>query len=175
MASITVNPSQSFPEGTVVGVYARAANPGGAPVGAQVTSATVTAGALAFTGLVLNTLYTAYALVGSQHRYVDFAVREADVATRRQVQAGITLVEVSVDLPSVNANATADVNVAVPAGTCTAGDLVVGAFLPALNHGLFVQGAGCVATDSIRLRVSNVTAGALDAAAVSVTFAILKV
>ena len=122
MASITVNPSQSFPEGTVVGVYARAAkNPGGAPVGAQVTSATVTAGALAFTGLVLNTLYTAYALVSSQHRYVDFAVREADVATRRQVQAGITLVEVSVDLPSVNANATADVNVAVPAGTCTAG------------------------------------------------------
>ena len=175
MASITVNPSQSFPEGTVVGVYARAAkNPGGAPVGAQVTSATVTAGALAFTGLVLNTLYTAYALV-TRSWYVDFAVREADVATRRQVQAGITLVEVSVDLPSVNASDAADVNVAVPAGTCTAGDLVVGAFLPALNHGLFVQGAGCVATDSIRLRVSNVTAGALDAAAVSVTFAILKV
>ena len=174
MASITVNPSQSFPEGTVVGVYARAAkNPGGAPVGAQVTSATVTAGALAFTGLVLNTLYTAYALVSSQHRYVDFAVREADVATRRQVQAGITLVEVSVDLPSVKRDGGRQRGGA--GGDVHGGDLVVGAFLPALNHGLFVQGAGCVATDSIRLRVSNVTAGALDAAAVSVTFAILKV
>lgn len=176
MAGITLTASQQFPEATVVNVFPRAAkNPGGAPVGASIANATVTAGVLAFTGLVLNTAYTAYALVSSQHRYVDFTIRESDVATKRQVQAGITLVEVTVDLPSIGANAAVDHNVAVPAGTCKAGDIVLGVFHPTLNAGVHIQGAGVVATDSIRIRAQNTTAGALDPASVQMTLAIIKV
>jgi hypothetical protein len=177
MAGATISPSQKFPESTSVAVYPIAAKmPGRAPAGSSITSASVTAGLLTFTGLVLNTKYTAYALVSGEHRYVDFAVAQSDVAAKRaQGEVGIRLVEVTVDLPSIGANAVADVNVPVPAGTCKPGDLIVGGFLPALNAGLHIQGVGCVTADSLRIRAQNTTAGALDAAAVSVTFAIIKV
>lgn len=176
MASFSLTASQTFPEGTSVSVYPREARQpgGGAPSGAAVTSATVTSGVATFTGLTLGKAYTAYALVSSEHRYQDFQVSKADVAVKRETASGVLVVEATVDLPSINANTTTDVNVALPSGTCKAGDLVDGVFLPALNHGLIVQGAGVVTADSIRLRVSNVTAGALDAAAVSVTFAIIR-
>jgi hypothetical protein len=176
MAAFNLSASQSFPDGTTVNVFPRSAkNPGGAPVGSSVTSAVVAAGVAAFTGLTLGTPYTAYALVSSQHRYMDFAPAVSDASVKRQVLAGITLVEVTVDLPSMLTLTANDVNVAVPAGTCKAGDLVLLPFLPSLNAGIVVQGAGCVATDSIRLRVLNTTAGTVDPAAVSVTFAIIKV
>lgn len=175
MASFTLTASQTFPEGTTVNVYPREAKIlGGAPSGASVTNAAISSGAATFVGLTLGKPYTAYALVSSEHRYQDISVSKADIAAKRELVTGVLLVEATVDLPSVNANATSDVNVALPAGTCKAGDLVDGVFLPALNHGLIIQGAGIVTADSLRLRVSNVTAGALDAAAVSCTFAIIR-
>lgn len=176
MASVTLNPSQLFPEGTSVGVYPRAAKrPGGAPSGAAITSATVTSGQLAFTGLVLNTAYTAYANVASQDRYMDFSTSQSDVSLKRATITGTTVVEATVDLPSIGTLAAADVNVTLPQGSCKPGDLIVGVFLPALNAGLHIQGAGCVVADQVRIRAQNTTAGSLDAAAVQVTFGIIRV
>jgi hypothetical protein len=176
MASITLNPSQQFPEGTSVGAYPRSAKrAGGAPSGAAITSATVTGGQLVFTGLVLNTSYTAYANVGGVDRYMDFATAQSDISAKRANITGTVVVEATVDLPSIATLSAADVNVTLPAGTCKPGDLIVGVFLPALNAGLHIQGAGVVVADQVRLRAQNTTAGALDAAAVQVTFGIIRV
>lgn len=177
--------SKKFPVSTSVAAYERRAKnaQGGAPVGAAIGSAAVAADntwTLTNAGIVLGGLYTAYALVGSEHRYMDFALSKSDVSLRREPPAGpygvgLSVLEVTVDLPSIGANAAADVNVALPAGSAKIGDIVAGVFLPALNAGLHVQGAGIVATDSLRVRAQNTTAGALDAAAATMNIAIIRV
>lgn len=76
MATITVNKrSDLFPVGTSCGVWPAAAQKdGAAPAGpAAIASATVdSAGTLTVTnaGIVDQTPYVAYALVGGQHRYL---------------------------------------------------------------------------------------------------------
>lgn len=77
MADFTIS-SEKFPSGTVT-VYP-ASNwpehqrpPSGAPVGSSATSASVSGGSAAFTGLTADTRYYAYQLVGSEHRYVSFS------------------------------------------------------------------------------------------------------
>lgn len=81
MAAFTIsNAPPRFPEGTSVSVYAyppgtrvdETVAPAANNLGSSVTSATVTSGALAFTGLADNTRYLAYAQVSGVHRYVAF-------------------------------------------------------------------------------------------------------
>lgn len=176
MASYTLSSSQQLPDGTSVSVYPRSArSPQGlAPTGTAVTSGSMSGGSVTFTGLTLGTPYTAYALVSSEHRYVDFTLSKADIAAKREVQSGVVVMEATIDLASIGANTTTDVNVALPSGSAKAGDIATAVFFPALNNGLVIQGAGIVAADNLRLRVSNLTAGALDAASASVTFVIIK-
>ena len=73
MARITLNRSDLFPVSTVVGIYdAPIPANGGAPGAAAVTTGTVdAAGLLTIDNTSLASLkgYTAYALVGSEHRY----------------------------------------------------------------------------------------------------------
>ncbi|RJQ12075.1 MAG: right-handed parallel beta-helix repeat-containing protein [Dehalococcoidia bacterium] len=64
-----------FPPGTSVGAYALDPNghPSGAPgISATDTATVTTAGGLSFAGLAPNRVYWAYALIGSDHRYVKF-------------------------------------------------------------------------------------------------------
>src|SRR4051794_16082555 len=73
MPTVTVSRSDLWPVGTTVGIYAGGAhNPGGAPLGAAITTGTVdAAGALSVTnaGLLSLTRYTAAAQIGSEWRY----------------------------------------------------------------------------------------------------------
>jgi hypothetical protein len=85
MAGITLPASSvhdRFPVGTVVNVYPRAARvvSDAPPVGAAITSATVGASSLAFTGLTNDTPYTAYALVNGKHVYVGFRIPNGSAA-----------------------------------------------------------------------------------------------
>ncbi len=79
MPTFTLEPA-AFPEGASVDAYPVSnwpngiVNPDAAPVGTEDATATVTAGDLEFTGLTDDTEYVAYALVGGQHRYVQFSV-----------------------------------------------------------------------------------------------------
>lgn len=171
--------SDRFPEGTSVAVYAaNNKRDGAAPAGSSVTSGSISGGAVTFTGLQSDTPYVAYASVSGEHRYVGFRTSNRSggaAAVPKTAQAPVITVDATVDLPSVGANTTSNVDVALPAGTCKAGDIVLGVNgFPALNHGLLIQQANIITDDSVRLRVSNVTAGALDAASVQASFAIAR-
>lgn len=83
MADAVLNPSGGlFPAGTIVSAY----DPwqkmlGRAPSGSPVATALVSdQGTLTFTGLQEDTAYTAYALVGTIHRYIDFRTDAPTVA-----------------------------------------------------------------------------------------------
>ncbi len=73
IVGFTLTAAQRYPAGTTVSVYPRlqrAAN--GPPSGAAVTSAVATATSVTFTVLTGGVKYVAYALVGGEHRYVEF-------------------------------------------------------------------------------------------------------
>ncbi len=93
------------------------------------------------------------------------------VNTGAQVNSS-QLVTISVDLPNILAATTVDVAVATPAGTMDAGDRAQFVGAPALNHGLVVQGCHTPGADTFMLRVSNETAGAIDAAPILFDFVV---
>jgi hypothetical protein len=69
----------------------------------------------------------------------------------------------TVDLPLITANTTVNIDVASPAGAVLAGDIVQFTGADNLNHGIMVQGVMVApATDTIRIRVSNVTSNDID-------------
>lgn len=70
---------------------------------------------------------------------------------------------VAVDPPSILANTTTNVDVVVGAGV-KAGDFIDAQPPDALEHGLLCQGATAPVDGTIRLRISNFTAGAIDGA-----------
>ena len=80
---------------------------------------------------------------------------------------------VSVDLPSINANATADVAITVT-GIGTSDRLVEVIPAAALDHGLVVQRIWVSGANTVTARISNLTAGAIDAAAANWTFVTKK-
>jgi hypothetical protein len=75
MATVTLNRSDLFPVGTLVGIYPGNSRPqakDGPPTSAVIASGTVdAAGALSVTnaGILSYTTYQAYANVGGEHRY----------------------------------------------------------------------------------------------------------
>lgn len=70
-----------------------------------------------------------------------------------------------VDLPSINAGAAANVDVALPASEGVVAGVLVDVYPPAsLAYGLIVQGATVLSTNNIRIRVLNITGGAIDEA-----------
>lgn len=79
---------------------------------------------------------------------------------------------VSVNLPSVGAGASEDVAVAI--SNIDANDIVALVEAPTLNAGLAVQSVDATAT-GVTIRVTNATAGALDAAAMTMVFLVVRV
>lgn len=73
MAAVTCTRSDLFPNGTVIKAYNRVAahfGQQGAPSGAAVAEATMTAGTCEFTGLLAGLEYTLYAEVGGKDAYL---------------------------------------------------------------------------------------------------------
>jgi hypothetical protein len=88
---------------------------------------------------------------------------------------GFKIGEVNVDLPNILANTTVDVGaIALPAGTAAVGDLASVVPPAALNHGIVVQSARIAVADQLTIRVSNLTAGAIDPAAGIFTYEIVN-
>jgi hypothetical protein len=84
-------------------------------------------------------------------------------------------VDIAIDLASIAANTTTDTTVSVsPAGLVLAGDVVWFMGCAVLDNGLIVQGVHTVAANSFKLRVSNVSAGAIDAASHTFSFVVQK-
>ncbi len=80
---------------------------------------------------------------------------------------------VSVDLPSIAAGATSDVAVTVTG--ITTNDNLVSLVTPGnLTHGLVIQEARITAANTITLRVSNLSAAAIDELAKNYTFVVQK-
>lgn len=78
---------------------------------------------------------------------------------------GYKVGEVNINPPNILANTTVDVAaIAVPAGTCKAGDVVTMVPPATLEHGLICQSARCAVDDQITVRLSNVTAAPIDGA-----------
>jgi hypothetical protein len=181
VASITLSGGsiqQSFPVGTSVGAYPRAAKKGGGPpVGSAIVAQAVAADStlpFSHAGLVLGGLYTAYALVGSQHRYVDFSIAQSDIAAKREAQTGIKIVEAAVDLISLATTVQGNTDVTLPAGSCKVGDgvqIVSGddAILPYV-----IQAVKVIAADTVRIRGYNPHASTQNPAAANYLFAIFK-
>lgn len=83
--------------------------------------------------------------------------------------------ELSIDLPSIAANTTIAQDVATAAGLVLANDRILLHGMDALEHGLVVQGLPLApATDTIRLRVSNLTAAPIDAASHVFYFTVIR-
>src|SRR5690349_9268746 len=98
MASFTLTDVGRFPSGTSVGVYlAEARKDGQAPAGSVVTSGTMGASSVTFSGLADYREYVAYALVGGAHRYSGFRAQPDD---ERQygVQGRLDALESGLDL-----------------------------------------------------------------------------
>lgn len=77
----------------------------------------------------------------------------------------------TVDLASIDANTTTNTDVTV-AGLASS-DYVVYSGAPALENGLVVQGVSVPATNTLRVRVSNVTAAPIDSASQSFFFVLM--
>jgi len=94
------------------------------------------------------------------------------VATEvRTDYGGVFRISSTQDIASQNANATADNALTVPGVLLT--DDVLSVVSPAtLNNGLVVQSARVTAADQITVRMSNLTAGALDPASGTYIFVI---
>ncbi len=102
--------------------------------------------------------------------------RDIQIGTGSSPLKRIHTVNIGVDLPSIAANTTIVHNVTTPAGTVLAGDRVIHVGIEALSHGLVIQGTPLVgATDVIAIRVSNLTAAAIDSPSFIFYFTILRV
>lgn len=102
-----------------------------------------------------GTLETADPTTATGARIIREAIRSAEGKIRAFSH--------TIDLPSIGANATQEITVVLDAGTCNEGDYIDFIGAESLTHGLFVQ--GCLpahADDTFKMRVSNVTAGAID-------------
>lgn len=103
----------------------------------------------------------------------------ADVATARAnlVVNRVTEVVVTVDLPSIAANTTVTVDIALPAGSLLVGDQAFGWRNAApLPHGLHLaQLVGRAGDDTLRTRWANLTAAAIDLASTTFVFFIRRV
>ncbi len=75
MATVTLSSHDRFPNGTTVYAYPASAQPpsSGPPTGSFISSAVVVSGSVTLGSLIDNTLYVAYALVASEHRYAQFS------------------------------------------------------------------------------------------------------
>ena len=84
-----------------------------------------------------------------------------------------TLTNAAVDLAEIAGGATVDVDVTVTGVATT--DKIVGLIPPvALEHGIAIQGARVKAANTVTVRVSNLTAGAINPAAGSFSFVLQK-
>lgn len=88
---------------------------------------------------------------------------------------GYRIGEVAVNPPNILANTTVDVAaIALPAGTAAVGDYVDIQPPATLEHGLVCQGGRIDVADQLTLRISNVTAGAIDGAQKTWTYKVVK-
>lgn len=88
---------------------------------------------------------------------------------------GFRIGEVAVNPPNILANTTVDVAaIALPAGTAAIGDYADVQAPATLEHGLVAQGARIDVADQLTIRISNVTAGAIDGANKTWTYKIIK-
>jgi hypothetical protein len=99
--------------------------------------------------------------------------RQTDVNAAWQAwrQIGDRYYSQSIDLPSIAANSTVNIDIATSAGAVGAGERVIYLF-GLTSHGLVMQGVTADVADTIRLRVSNLTGAAIDQAAVTFRFLI---
>jgi hypothetical protein len=84
----------------------------------------------------------------------------------------IRKVSQAVDLPSINAGASSDVAVVI--ADVDANDIVALVEAPTLNAGLAIQSVDATATGAT-VRVTNATAGAIDAASMTMVFLVIRV
>lgn len=86
--------------------------------------------------------------------------------------------EQTYDMPSVSANTTTNLDIVVTSpDKVRAGDYVIWGGGATLNHGIVNQGGGPIpapANDTIRIRVSNVTSGAINPASMTHYFLIFR-
>ncbi len=80
--------------------------------------------------------------------------------------------QLAVDPPNIGAVAAANVDIAAPG--VNIGDVVIPEPPATLEAGLCPQGATVVAKDSIRLRITNPSAGAIDGANLLWNFTIIR-
>lgn len=110
---------------------------------------------------------------------------EVDVRDARLLKESVQKLAIQVegyeqeyDMPSVAANTTTNLDITVDSpDKVRAGDYVVWGGGATMNHGLVNQAGGPIpapANDTIRVRVSNVTAGAIDAASMTHYFLIFR-
>lgn len=133
-AVAVLHANDRFPAGTSVSAYALTPGvpvPSGvAPAGSAVATATVaTDGSLTFTGLTAEARFYAYALVSSEHRYVEFSTFGSTVPTAAELSrlVGITGTPVIAAERTFTETAVAGVytgSVTVPAGA-TIADIIV--------------------------------------------------
>lgn len=129
MPSITLNNQAKFPAGTSVAAYPES-NWGasqlpvkGAPQGAATETATVAAGGnFTYTTLAFGVVYYAYALVGGEHRYMQF-----QMPVSRDVNADVATITGAVNAASVAATG-AVTGGSVNAGSVNAGATTLGLF-----------------------------------------------
>ncbi len=84
----------------------------------------------------------------------------------------IHIYEEAVDLPSVAANTSAEVDITVTGVETT--DVVLAVAKPTLEAGLLVGSARVKAANTISVQVANVTAGAIDEISETWTITIMK-
>lgn len=90
--------------------------------------------------------------------------------------AGFRMGQVAINPPNILANTTVDVAaIALPAGTAAIGDYVDMQPPATLEHGLVFQSARIDVADQLTVRISNVTAGAIDGANLTWTYKVIKV
>lgn len=88
---------------------------------------------------------------------------------------GFRIGEVAINPPNILANTTVDIAaIALPVGTAAVGDYVDVQAPATLEHGLVCQGARIAVADQLTVRISNVTAGAIDGANLVWTYKIIK-
>lgn len=100
------------------------------------------------------------------------------IALTQQVAAGIRYGEVVVDPGNLNAGAEIEVQVALPAGEAPKGNELVFVQPPAdgsLEAGLVPLGARISGADTLRIKLRNVSAGAIDGAAKTWTYLVIDI
>jgi hypothetical protein len=104
--------------------------------------------------------------------FANFKVGSAGSAFTR-----ITRHDVTADVGSIPANSSTNTDLGLAAGTCDTDDVAFFVGLDSadtLNHGLVVQSVTIPSADTLRLRISNLTAAAIDPASRAYRFLILR-